>query len=244
MDTTTVSYNRNTRQWELTGEIGEVLAAFPAGPDGKHAAQVAQLEIVHPDALTLARQAEEAAPALNGRAIRGAQILALDLISEGRDGRFYAQSQHNLTSHVYYTITPTQNFNMAWHCSCRDYEAGIAQAGNGAPIVNTGNEGRAPLCKHILAALIMRHLATWPPACPDCGNGMHVKRDDLGQPFFSCSGFPIACKGRHPFRAHPCDANEHASMDRAKNAGLVAIAVGAQRRARRRELENARLGVS
>lgn len=255
MAKTTVTYNRSKAQWELRGEILELLESFPAGPKGKSQAQIRQLQIEHPAALKIAIKAEEEYPALNGRAIRGAQVLLAGIT--GNFGvRWYANSQHHLTRDVIYTIDSNDEA-FGWHCTCNDWSHGFSHLASGAPTLELANGRDAIVCKHICAVWIHLRLAhderarPWPPSCPTCGLEMHIKRQQnngSGLPFFSCSNFPH-CHGRAEFQPHPDDLQAAAgdgkealylSMERAQAAGLVAVAIGAQMRARQRRMEQYR----
>lgn len=92
---------------------------------------------------------------------------------------------------------------------------------------------------------------SWPPRCPTCDGPMNVRRqrsNGSNLPFFSCVSFPQRCRGRRDFSPHPDDLATtrgdeqqalYLSLERARADGLVVVAVGAQRRARRREVEQA-----
>jgi hypothetical protein len=243
---TSIEYNRSARRWELRGEIGELLDDFPAGPNGRHAALLAQLEIEAPDALAIAIQAEENHPGLNGRAIRGIQLLAAGNVTEHPN--YSAEWFVTNENHIRHGVTG----HGRWTCSCQDWINGTSGVRNSAPDIRQ-KPGRPyhTVCKHIAAVMIMLRLQEWPPGCPECGKTTHIKRqqnDGSGLPFFSCSNFPY-CPGRAEFQPHPADiAHEKngrdalfASLERAKQAGLIDTTAGAQRRARHRRLENARM---
>jgi hypothetical protein len=250
MNKTSIAYNRSRRQWELRGEIGEIIATFPSGPAGHRDAQLAQLDIEAPEALHLAQDLETSIPRLAGRAIRAAQLVAQDAVrNTSRPHRWRVRSQSHPRD--LYTIHELSNgAPYRWHCNCQDWTNGESGAANGAPWVTHAGK-RSPTCKHILAVLIAERIAahqvTWPPACPDCGKSMVVKRrriDGSGLPFFSCSSFPL-CNGEATWQPHPDDVAAadgdgrqalFLSMERAQAAGLVAVAIGAQRRADQRRV--------
>ncbi len=250
MTKTSIVYNRKKAQWELRGEILEMLDSFPAGPDGRAQAYIRQLQLEHPAALRIAIQAEEDFPALNGRAIRGAQIVMAGITGNfGR--RWYANSQHRLTRDMIYTIDSNDTV-FGWHCTCNDWAHGFSHLASGAPTLELPNGQEAIVCKHICAVWIHLRLAhdektePWPPSCPDCAGPMRVKRQQQngsGLPFFSCSSFP-RCHGRAEFQPHPEDlasANGNGrealtlSTERASAEGLIDVAASAKHRARRRQ---------
>ena len=249
---TTVTYNRSKANWELRGEILELLESFPAGEDGRAQAQIRQLQLESPAALKIALEIEQHAPYLLGRAIRAAQIIMNEKISR-TEGRIYVHaSQENRNA---YAVTKLTGDTWPWHCSCRDWRNGESGASNGAPWVKYSG-GHGPICKHIFAVLIADKIkqqeVSWPPSCPTCGLEMHVKRqrnNESSLPFFSCSNFPH-CHGRAEFQPHPDDLTSaqgdgrealYLSIERAQATGLIAVAIGAQHRARRRRLNNARI---
>lgn len=258
MATTTVSYNRSTRKWELLGEIGELIEEFPAGNAGRRAAIVAQLRIEAPDLVAIALNMEARISTLNGRALRGAQLAAAAAILDGgHANRWRVRSQ---SGRDFYTVHRLRHPHR-WNCNCMDWSTGEVGARNGAPWIDYGGTG-SPICKHIIAVLLFEKIQlkkptsaeTWPPSCPDCNAPMHVKRhrDDeakSGLPFWSCNRFP-SCTGARDFQPHPDDIKAengngrkalYLSLDRARAAGLVSIPTGAKRRARRREMEAARV---
>lgn len=251
MTRTTVTYNRSKATWELRGEILELLQSFPAGEDGRAQAQIRQLQLEVPAALKIALEIEDHAPYLLGRAIRAAQIIMNEKISR-TEGRIYVHaSQENRHA---YTVTKLTHDTWPWHCSCPDWRDGESGASNGAPWVRYAG-GHGPICKHIFAVLIADKIeqqsVSWPPTCPTCSLEMHIKRqqnNDSGLPFFSCSNFPN-CRGRAEFQPHPDDLQAadgdgkealYLSMERAQATGLVAVAIGAQMRARQRRMERER----
>lgn len=139
MTTTTVSYNRQTRNWELKRD-DETLATFPAGANGKRAAQIHRLELLNPKALDLALETEKLFPQLNGRPIRAAEIVAgggvaLDMAT----GIHEVQSQNG--RELPYLV---EYWRGLWLCNCIDCREG------GAPLVDGIS---SHCCKHILAVL-------------------------------------------------------------------------------------------
>jgi hypothetical protein len=249
---TSIEYNRRTQRWELRGEIGELLADFPAGPNGRHAALLAQLETEIPDVATLALEIENRIPRISGRAIRGAELMMKDkIITCNRPNRWRVGSLTN--PHWVYTVheLDPRHTGLRWHCNCPDWVRGESGSSSGAPQVKHG-EVYSPTCKHIIAVMLLEETTrTWPPACPACLGAMNVRRqqeDGSGLPFWSCRNFPH-CRGRRDFTTHPDDRqtgrnSEHArslSMERATRDGLLQVSSGARRRAQRRRLENVRL---
>lgn len=157
MNQTNLSYNRQTRKWELTGQIGELLKSFPPGPAGRQAAVIAQLEIEAPQALALALQLEDAFSNLQGRALRGAQIAADNGIirTSGRQWRARSQkSPRNL--YDVYDLT-----GQGFRCRCRDWDSGNEGRSPGAPRLRR-NGTRFPACKHVIAVLISEKLRPQP----------------------------------------------------------------------------------
>jgi ribosomal protein L37AE/L43A len=179
---------------------------------------------------SLARKAEERHPALNGRAVRAAQIV----VSGGvriENGSYSVDSQSN--GKPYQVV----NVNGQVKCTCKDWIRGKRGMSPGAPTI----AGQV-VCKHILAVKIAGRLDVhlWPPLCPDCGRDMNVRRDDEGIPFWSCAGFSHTCRGRTPFVAHPDDRDVYASLERVKRAGLMApLPSSVQRRVHQRNVAQA-----
>lgn len=239
---TSIAYDRKNRKWQLLGMIGEELNSFPAGPEGKQQAIIAQLRLEAPEALAMAIVAEKHSPLLNGRTIRAAQIVMNGnvTIDSNQGGIVLSQNKERQ-----YNIDPN---GLNYRCNCTDYTNALTNppAPNSAPRI-AGN----PRCKHIQAYLIALCLSyPWPPPCPTCNGPMHARhrRDDgSGLLFWSCRKFP-ACRGRCEFTTHPVDAVEHqrpfdahnASFERARNAGLIAMSASGQRRQRTRTMEQAR----
>jgi hypothetical protein len=147
MDKTSVSYNRNSRKWELLGEIGEIIAEFPPGPAGRTAALVAQLTIEIPDLAPVIIEMESAMPSLAGRAVRAGQIIANNNVIV-TPSRWRVRSQRRPRElYTVFDLTET-----GFRCTCKDYD-------NGAPRLKL--DGRyQPVCKHILAVLLHRHRVT------------------------------------------------------------------------------------
>lgn len=247
MDKTSICYNKSTRKWELLGEIGETLAGFPAGPDGRRQAIVAQLEIESPAALALALDIESRYPEMNGRAIRAAQILANGQIRAGRwTGHWQVDSQTNPRA-PRHEVRYGRGYWL-WMCSCQDWQRGMMEQAHGAPMIQNRDGRLIVCCKHITAIMMSQRLAEtsdWPPRCPDCGGEMEIKRDGEGIPFWSCYGFPLRCRGRAEFQPHPDDAKAadnaqealYRSLTRAQEADLMSVSARAQRRRREREAE-------
>jgi len=246
--TTTITYDRRRREYLLAGEIGEEIAAFPAGKEGKLAAQTAQLEIIAPAALALARRAVASYPVLVGRALRAAQIVAAGGVRDGLPHAWHVDSQSKEP-----TYTVSSGGYHAWHCTCPDWRRGWLGEPRSAPTLQTREQRQVITCKHILAVMFHLDLAdaranAWPPACPECSGAMNIRRqrnNGSGRPFWSCRKFP-ACRGRRDFAAHPDDVAQgsdetqarYLSLDRAKAAGLLVIS--ANGRQRQRALEDAR----
>jgi len=130
--------------------------------------------------------------------------------------------------------------------------ATVVQASGYADVYNTAGEHVARWLGagvNVLWYTPQEEAQEWPPRCPDCGAQMVVKRQGgTGLPFWSCANFPF-CRGRRDFTAHPDDIAEagdayrarFASLERAKELGLVEVSARGQRQARERRLERARL---
>ncbi len=235
---TSVEYDRSRRQWILRGEIGEELAAFPAGAEGKHQALTAHLEIECPDVLALAQRAAKTHPALNSRPLKAAQIVAAGGILPGLyRGEWAVQSQSD----------PNKRYAVAalgrWRCTCLDWQRGEQGEPFAAPHIRTRSGGYSLVCKHILAVMFYQDLLPWPPTCPQCGQEMVVRTGD-GQPFWSCVGFPGQCQGRLPFTLHPDDQADpegpRLSIQRAHHLGLIGQNGRTRRRDQRQAIERAR----
>lgn len=252
MNKTTVSYNRKTRKWELKGEIDEILATFPPGPHGRKDAILAHLEMEAPEALAVARDLENSYPALQGRAIRAVLILLRPKpIIEMSAAHWRIVAQNGRDRYNVREMAP--HAPVPWHCACQDWMRGDANAANGAPwIAHAGKAG--PICKHIIAVLITQRLnaeIAWPPTCPNCGlhtKAKHRLLDGSGAPFWTCINWP-RCNGAVVFSPHPHDLQAAPdnfrealmlSWERAKRHDLVAVSITAERRARTRDLVNAR----
>lgn len=143
---TTIAYNRANRRYQALDPAGAVLAEFPAGPEGKRAAERWLLGQEYPAALDLADRLAHNFPALADRAVRAGLILAGGGVTHAA-GRILVQSQGDPGQSYAVTLEPP-------FCPCEDYAHGLADELYGAPVVQG-----APRCKHLLAAMMAEKLA-------------------------------------------------------------------------------------
>jgi len=159
--TTTITYDRRRREYLLAGEIGEEIAAFPAGKEGKLAAQTAQLEIIAPAALALARRAVASYPVLVGRALRAAQIVAAGGVRDGLPHAWHVDSQSKEP-----TYTVSSGGYHAWHCTCPDWRRGWLGEPRSAPTLRPESSGKSSPASTFWPSC---STWTWPTPAPTPG---------------------------------------------------------------------------
>ncbi len=161
-----LKYGRSTREWYVGLPDGRMLA-FPAGQEGKLAAQMSALTHDEPEAaaqIDALMQAEPGNLALHRRAIKAGFIIRDGLIIERLPfDQFHIRSQSS-SEEIYLSSLAPNNC----HCQCPDWQHthfDLPRAGDAPRIPGLGLA-----CKHILAAWIVAKIEPL-AECPKC-NGV------------------------------------------------------------------------
>jgi len=192
-----VEYDRSGHAWLLGHPDGNILS-FPAGDEGRIAAQMSALAHDAPDValwietLILAHPLESVRRRLvrAGFLIRDGHVEHLALSPLG--GAYVSARVRSSDGVRVYNVWR----NLTWQCDCQDWENGNAwRFGNKrehfAPVVR----GLGVMCKHVWAVLIASELelAEAGAECPECsGYGFVIRRRS---PSFSVREECTLCSG-------------------------------------------------
>lgn len=173
-DKSHLEYDRSGRTWLLGHPDGRIVS-YPAGEEGKEAAQMSVLAHDVPDAAAWIDALLQAYPrniALHRRAIKAGLIIRDGLILE-RLPRDYFRVKSQREEKIYLVSLDTNNC----HCQCPDWQY------THFDLDRKANAPRVPglglVCKHILAAWIVAKLEPL-AECPECrGQGFFVFAGDI-----------------------------------------------------------------
>ncbi len=172
-----LEYNRADREWLLGRPDGKILA-FPAGQEGKLAAQMSALTHDVPEAAAQIDALMQAYPdslALHRRAIKAGFIIRDGLITERLPlDHFRIRSQRH-EDEAYLVSLDHNNC----HCQCADWQHTHFDLDRKADAPHVPGLGLA--CKHVLAAWIVAKIEPL-AECPKCNGESFFKfwNDDVG----------------------------------------------------------------